>query len=111
MPKPTRRIKYPSNIPQFDPATDTPLRYFSVKETFVRSTRRDSYKLYCGQHMVLMIAYDGFLYAFPSYQSQYEPYAEAFIREYAPHISFSHLKPHLGTLHLDYIGKPMPVTL
>ena len=111
MPKGKRKIKCPSTLATFNPAYDVPLRYFSTKETFVRSTSPQNYKLYCGQYMVMMLTRDGFAYKYPSYKSEYDDYIEAFIDEYAPHIHYHKMKSTLSTLKPVYIGLPEPVTL
>lgn len=107
----SRKPMYPTNIPVFNPLTDTPLYYFPVKDVFVRSTNAGGHKLYCGRWNVVMITRDNFLYTYPSYRPQFEQFVEAFLWEYAPHISFQKVKPYLGNSHFEYIGKPTPITV
>lgn len=102
MGKRNKRPPYLMPIPTFTPATDKPLRYFLTKDTFVRKGESGNYKLYCGEYMVLMLARDGFIYLYPSYEKKHHQYVEAFIHDYAPHIPFNTLEPYLGRLHAFY---------
>lgn len=112
MQKRTKKIKYPSTIAQFDPSTDKPLRYFSTKQTFVRRTSAGSYKLFCDGYHVLMLSYDGFIYKYNFNCHEYDTFIEAFVSEYAPHVSYDKLKYKLTVTHpVEYIGLPDLVTL
>lgn len=110
MTKRTRKPMYPSTITKFNPSTDIPLYYFPVKDAFVRRTKTDNYKLYCDIWNVAIIT-DNFLYIYPAYRPQFEQFVEAFLQEYAPHISFQKVKPCLGRSYYEYIGHPAPITV
>lgn len=104
MEKRKHKIRLPTYIVEFTSATDTPLRYFSTKRVFVRKSGCGNYKLYCDSWMVAMVSWDKFLYLYPALENEYLDYLEAFIYEYAPEVSFTKLKPHLGHCYFEYIG-------
>ena len=106
MARQTRKPVYPSTTPTFDANTDAPLYYFPVNEVFVRHRSASNYKLFCDKWLVIMLDRDGYLYLFPSYKPEYKEYVEAFIDEYAPHITFDEVKSRLGTMQYLYIGNP-----
>lgn len=106
MPKGKTRIRHPEVLATFDPSIDKPLRYFSVKESFVRSTAPQNYKLYCGQYMVMMITRSGFIYKYPACKREHDEFVESFINDYAPHVSYYKLKPLLSLFKPVYIGLP-----
>lgn len=105
------KICYPDTTPKFTPSTDTPLRYFSTKRVFVRKSGYGNHKLYCDKYIVAMVSYDNFLYLYKSYDTQYEEYVEAFLHEYAPSVSFSKMKHHLGSMYYEYIGSQALITV
>lgn len=111
MPIIKRKNKLIQIQPVFDPSTDKPLRYFSTKEVFVRSTAQQNYKLFCEHKMVLLLTRDGLFYKYPAYKIEHEEYAEAFIGEYAPHVQYNTIKYTLTQLAPVYIGTPDIVTL
>lgn len=111
MAKCVRKIKTPYPYPIFTTATDKPLRYFLVKDAFVRSTCVGNYKLICGNHHVLTLDHTGWLYLYPAYEKHHTQYVEAFLHDYAPHIDISRLTPYVGKLHWVYIGNPQFATL
>lgn len=111
MVKHRKRIVLPHPSNTFDPSTDTPLRDFPVSVAFVRCNRPNNYKLFCNNTMVLLLSHDGFIYTYASYQPIHQQPVETFIRDYAPHISLEKVKPHLKSLHFEYIGLPQTVTL
>lgn len=108
-----KKIKHPTQHTKFDPKIDVCLRYFSTQEAFVRSTENGGYKLYCenGMYVPVFIAYDGFIYIYPSFAPEYETFVEAFLHDYAPQFSIEKAKRYIGALHYEYIGNCEPVTL
>lgn len=106
-----RKPVYPKVTAHFTPKTDTPLRFFSTNEVFVRSSGYGNYRLYCEGYMVLRLDHDGFIYTFPSYRPNQYLYVDSFIHDYAPHISTESIYRYLGKLNMAYIGLPQLVAI
>lgn len=103
--KTKRKPKYPSPITKFNPETDKPLRYFSVEEAFVRFGEFGKCKLYCEQKYVpIYLQSDGFINIYPSFKTEYTPYVEAFLHDYAPNFPIEKAKRYIGKTHYEYIG-------
>lgn len=111
MAKRVRKPLYPKVTADFTPKTDTPLRFFSTNDVFVRKSGFGNYGLYCEGYMTLRLDYDGFIYTFPSYRPNQYIYVDSFISDYAPHISTESIARYLGKLDMAYIGLPELVTL
>lgn len=93
-----RKPKYPAGLCTFDPSIDTPLRYFSVKEAFVRCSgyKGNNRKLFCGGYSIMLLTYDNFLYQLTQTPHLYTDYIHAFLLEYAPHTDTEQLMQELS---------------
>ena len=102
-----RKIKLPDTRPKFNTAHDTPLRYFSVHDVFVRETHNPSvYTLYSNTHLLIKVYKMGYIYIAPTIQPHHHDYVECFLKDYAPHISLDYVKRYTGHDHLAYIPFP-----
>lgn len=111
MAKRNRKPLYPKVTADFTPATDTPLRFFSTSEVFVRKSGFGNYRLYCDGYMVLRYDNYGFICTFPSYRPNQYLYVDSFIHDYAPHISTESIARYFGKLDMVYIGLPESVAV
>lgn len=99
------RKKYPVPMLEhelFSTKTDEPLRYFSVKEVFVRHSGINNHKLYCDGRMVLLLMNDNYLITTPRFRVHHTDFVEAFVHDYCPTVSTDDLQNALGKFKALY---------
>ena len=89
----TSKTIFPITTPTFDPKTDTPLRYFSIKDVFVRCTNGRLRKLYCNNRHIASLENQNILYIYPAFESHHEKYLDAFLRDYTPNTTIKDINP------------------